>query len=272
MQKPSQPASALSHPVTPIRRSKGKVFLVGAGPGDPDLLTRKAERVIKDANVVLYDKLVDDRIVALVPHGTELLDVGKDPNYHTVPQHKINELLVSYARQGKTVVRLKGGDPFVFGRGGEEAAELMTHGVDVEVVPGISSAVAVPAYAGIPVTHRDYASSVTIITGHEAAGNRLQWDVLAQLDGTLVVLMGVGTLAENVENLVACGKDVQTPAAIIAQGTTPRQKVVVGTLSDIAHKAKDADLKAPAVLIIGDVVKLKYILQPSDEDASNHSA
>jgi siroheme synthase len=147
----------------------------------------------------------------------------------------------------------------------------VTHGVDVEVVPGISSAVAVPAYAGIPVTHRDYASSVTVITGHEAAGNRLQWEVLAQLDGTLVVLMGVGTLAENVSNLVARGKDVQTPAAIIAQGTTPRQKVVVGTLSDIARKATDADLKAPAVLIIGDVVKLKHILQPSDEDASNHS-
>jgi len=257
--------------VTPTRRSKGKVFLVGAGPGDPDLLTRKAERVIKDANVVLYDKLVDDRIVALVPHGTELLDVGKDPDRHKVPQHKINELLVSYARQGKTVVRLKGGDPFVFGRGGEEAEELMTHGVDVEVVPGISSAVAVPAYAGIPVTHRDYASSVTIITGHEATGNRLQWEVLAQLDGTLVVLMGVGTLAENVSNLVARGKDVQTPAAIIAQGTTPRQKVVVGTLRDIARKATDADLKAPAVLIIGDVVKLKHILQPNYEDASNHS-
>ena len=257
--------------MTPTRRSKGKVFLVGAGPGDPDLLTRKAERVIKDANVVLYDKLVDDRIVALVPHGTELLDVGKDPDRHKVPQHKINELLVRYARQGKTVVRLKGGDPFVFGRGGEEAEELMRHGVDVEIVPGISSAVAVPAYAGIPVTHRDYASSVTIITGHEAAGNRLQWEVLAQLDGTLVVLMGVGTLAENVSNLVARGKDAQTPAAIIAQGTTPRQKVVVGTLSDIARKAKEADLKAPAVLIIGDVVKLKHILQP-DEDASNHSA
>jgi uroporphyrin-III C-methyltransferase len=257
--------------VTPTRRSKGKVFLVGAGPGDPDLLTRKAERVIKDANVVLYDKLVDDRIVALVPHGTELLDVGKDPDHHKVPQHKINELLVSYARQGKTVVRLKGGDPFVFGRGGEEAEELVTHGVDVEVVPGISSAVAVPAYAGIPVTHRDYASSVTIITGHEATGNRLQWEVLAQLDGTLVVLMGVGTLAENVSNLVARGKDVQTPAAIIAQGTTPRQKVVVGTLRDIARKATDADLKAPAVLIIGDVVKLKHILQPNYEDASNHS-
>ena len=271
MQKPSQRASALSRHVNPTPSGRGKVFLVGAGPGDPGLLTRKAERVIRDADVVLYDKLVDERIIALVPHETELLDVGKDPDRHKVPQHKINDLLVSYARQGKRVVRLKGGDPFVFGRGGEEAEELITHGVDVEVVPGISSAVAVPAYAGIPVTHRDYASSVTIITGHEAAGNQLQWEVLAQLDGTLVVLMGVGTLAENVKNLVAYGKDAQTPAAIIAQGTTPHQKVVVGTLSDIVLKAKDADLKAPAVLIIGDVVKLKHTLQPSDEDISNHS-
>jgi len=256
--------------VNPTRNSKGKVYLVGAGPGDPDLLTKKADHVIKNADAVLYDKLVDERIIALVPHQTELLDVGKDADHHKVPQHKINELLVSYARQGKTVVRLKGGDPFVFGRGGEEAEELITHRVDVEVVPGISSAVAVPAYAGIPVTHRNYSSSVTIITGHEAPGNQLQWEVLAQLDGTLVVLMGVGTLAENVENLVACGKDTQTPAAIIAHGTTPSQKVVVGTLSDIARKAKDANLKAPAVLIIGDVVKLKHVLQPSDEDTSDH--
>jgi uroporphyrin-III C-methyltransferase len=258
--------------MSPIRSSKGKVFLVGAGPGDPDLLTRKAERVIKDADMVLYDKLVDDRIVRLVPPGTELMDVGKDPERHKVPQHKINELLVHYARQGKTVVRLKGGDPFVFGRGGEEAEDLTIHGVDVEVVPGISSAIAVPAYAGIPVTHRDYASSVTIITGHEAAGNQLQWNVLAQLDGTLVILMGVGTLAENVTKLVAAGKDAQTPAAIVAHGTTPRQKAITGTLDDIARKAKDASIKAPAVLVVGEVVKLKHILQPSDEDASNHSA
>jgi len=257
--------------MNPTPSSRGKVFLVGAGPGDPGLLTRKAEHVIKDADVVLYDKLVDERILALVPRETELLDVGKDPNRHRVPQHKINDLLVSYARQGKSVVRLKGGDPFVFGRGGEEAEELTKHGIDVEVVPGISSAVAVPAYAGIPVTHRDYASSVTIITGHEAAGNALQWEVLAQLDGTLVVLMGVGTLAENVANLIACGKNAQTPAAIIAQGTTPHQKVVVGTLSDITRKAKYAGLKTPAVLIIGNVVKLKHILQPNYEDTGNHS-
>lgn len=249
---------------------KGKVLLVGAGPGDPDLLTRKAERAIKSADVVLYDKLVDERVIALVPEKIELIDVGKDPDHHKVPQQKINDLLVKYAKKGKKVVRLKGGDPYVFGRGGEEAEELVAHGIDVEIVPGISSAVAVPAYAGIPVTHRKYASTFTVITGHEAAGNELKWDVLAQLDGTLVILMGVGMLAENVAKLIAFSKPAQTPAAIIAQGTTSRQKVVVGTLANIALKAEAANVEAPAVLVVGDVVKLAHILRPQDANASDH--
>jgi uroporphyrin-III C-methyltransferase len=255
----------------PKNASKGKVFLVGAGPGDPDLLTRKAERVIKSADIVLYDKLVDERVIALVPKNTELIDVGKDPNHHKVPQQKINDLLVKYAKKGKTVVRLKGGDPYVFGRGGEEAEELAAHGIVVEIVPGISSAVAVPAYAGIPVTHRKYASVFSVITGHEAAGNELKWDVLAQLDGTLVILMGVGTLTENVAKLIACGKSAHTPAAIIAQGTTSRQKVVVGTLEDIALKAEAANVEAPAVLVVGDVVKLAHVLKPQNANTSDHS-
>jgi uroporphyrin-III C-methyltransferase len=167
-------------------------------------------------------------------------------------------------------VRLKGGDPYVFGRGGEEAEELVAHGIDVEIVPGISSAIAVPAYAGIPVTHRKYASTFTVITGHEAAGNELKWDVLAQLDGTLVILMGVGMLAENVAKLIAFSKPAQTPAAIIAQGTTSRQKVVVGTLANIALKAEAANVEAPAVLVVGDVVKLAHILRPQDANASDH--
>jgi uroporphyrin-III C-methyltransferase len=254
----------------PKDTSKGKVFLVGAGPGDPELLTLKAEHVIKSADIVLYDKLVDERVLALVPKKVELLDVGKDPNHHKVPQQRINDLLVTYAKKGKRVVRLKGGDPYVFGRGGEEAEELVAHGIDVEIVPGISSAVAVPAYAGIPVTHRKYASTLTIITGHEAAGNELKWDVLAQLNGTLVILMGVGALAENVANLIAFGKPAQTPAAIIAQGTTSRQKVVVGVLDDIARKAEQANVAAPAVLVVGDVVKLAHILRQQDANASNH--
>ncbi len=252
------------------KTSKGTVFLVGAGPGDPDLLTRKAEHVIKSADIVLYDKLVDARVIALVPKKVELIDVGKDSHHHKVPQQKINDLLVKFAKNGKVVVRLKGGDPYVFGRGGEEAEELVAHGIDVEIVPGISSAVAVPAYAGIPVTHRKYTSTLTVITGHEAAGNELQWDVLAQLDGTLVILMGVGTLAENVANLIAFGKSAQTPTAIIAQGTTSRQKVVVGVLDDIARKAKAANVEAPAVLVVGDVVKLAHILKPQYANASDY--
>jgi uroporphyrin-III C-methyltransferase len=257
--------------MNPKNRSKGKVFLVGAGPGDPELLTRKAERVIKDAEVVLYDKLVDERVIALVPRKAELVDVGKDPHHHKVPQQKINDMLIKYAKTGKMVVRLKGGDPYVFGRGGEEAEALVAHGIDVEVVPGISSAVAVPAYAGIPVTHRNYTSTLTIVTGHEAAGNELPWDVLAKLDGTLVILMGVGTLAENVAKLIAFGKPAQTPAAIVTQGTTRRQKVIVGSLDNIARKAAAADVVAPAVVVVGDVVKLTHTLRPRDENASNHS-
>ncbi|MGZ4941380.1 MAG: uroporphyrinogen-III C-methyltransferase [Halobacteriota archaeon] len=242
-------------------KPKGKVFLVGAGPGDPQLLTRHAEQIIRQADVILFDKLVDKRIIALASPSAELIDVGKDPHNHKVPQHEINELLIRQAEQGKLVIRLKGGDPFLFGRGGEEAEQLITHGVDVEVIPGISSAIAVPACAGIPVTHRRYASSVTIVTGHDAQGNRLQWDVLAQLSGTLIILMGIGTLADNLSQLVQHGKPVETPAAIIAHGTTEEQRVVVGTVGDLQQKVQQAGVSAPAVLIIGDVVRLREILQ-----------
>jgi uroporphyrin-III C-methyltransferase len=252
-------------------RHTGKVFLVGAGPGDPELLTRKAERIINEAEVVLYDKLVDERVLAFIPKKAKRIDVGKKPSHHKVPQYAINELMSRYAQAGKTVVRLKGGDPYIFGRGGEEAEELVAHGITVEVVPGISSAVAVPAYAGIPVTHREHASTLTIITGHEAAGNELQWDVLAQLKGTLVILMGVGTLQKNVANLLASGKPEKTPAAVISQGTTPDQKVVVGTLDTIGREADRAGVEAPAVMIIGDVVKLRDVLASKNGNSGNHS-
>ncbi len=239
---------------------KGKVCLVGAGPGDPELLTRRAERAIRQADVIFYDKLVDKSVIELASPNAELVDVGKDPHHHKVPQHEINELLAQQAEQGKAVVRLKGGDPFVFGRGGEEAEQLIARGISVEVIPGISSAVAVPAYAGIPVTHRRYASSVTVVTGHEAQGNQLQWDVLSKLHGTLVVLMGVGTLAENLSQLIAHGKPVETPAAVISEGTTIRQQVVVGTIGDLQDKVKQAGIAPPAVLVIGDVVRLRQVL------------
>jgi uroporphyrin-III C-methyltransferase len=244
---------------------------VGAGPGDPELLTRKAARIINEAEVVLYDKLIDERVLALIPKKAKRIDVGKEYGYHKVPQTAINELMSGYAQAGKTVVRLKGGDPFVFGRGGEEAEELVAQGIAVEVVPGISSAVAIPAYAGIPVTHRKYASTLTIITGHEAAGNKLQWDVLAQLEGTLVILMGVSTMQKNLANLLASGKPEKTPVAIIAQGTTRYQKVVVGTLDTIMREASKAGIEAPAVMIIGDVVKLRDVLASNNGNAGNHS-
>ncbi len=240
---------------------KGKVFLVGAGPGDPELLTRRAERVLRQADVIFYDKLVNQSVIALASPSAELVDVGKDPHHHKVPQQEINELLIQQAERGKTIVRLKGGDPFVFGRGGEEAEHLIARGIDVEVVPGISSAVAVPAYAGIPVTHRKYASTVTIITGHEAKGNQIQWDVLAKLEGTLIILMGVGTLAENVSQLVKHGRPLETPAAVISNGTTPQQRVIVGTIGNLRHKAQEAGISAPAVLVIGDVVRLRETLK-----------
>ena len=239
------------------KERKGTVYLVGAGPGDPELITKKAERIIKEADVILYDRLVDRQISSIFPKSAELVDVGKESDYHKVPQRKINELMIDNAKKGKIVVRLKGGDPYVFGRGGEEAQELSARGVNVEVIPGISSAVAVPAYAGIPVTHRDYASSLTIITGHESGSNTIQWDVLASLNGTLVILMGVSNFRRNIETLVKFGRPPETPVAIIEKGTTPQQKVIIGTLESIVKKAEKEGIKAPAVVVVGDVVNVR---------------
>ena len=239
------------------KERKGTVYLVGAGPGDPELITKKAERIIKEADVILYDRLVDRQISSIFPKSAELVDVGKESDYHKVPQRKINELMIDNAKKGKIVVRLKGGDPYVFGRGGEEAQELSARGVNVEVIPGISSAVAVPAYAGIPVTHRDYASSLTIITGHESGSNTIQWDVLASLNGTLVILMGVSNFRRNIETLVKFGRPLETPVAIIEKGTTPQQKVIIGTLESIVKKAEKEGIKAPAVVVVGDVVNVR---------------
>ncbi len=239
------------------KERKGTVYLVGAGPGDPELITKKAERIIKEADVILYDRLVDRQISSIFPKSAELVDVGKESDYHKVPQRKINELMIDNAKKGKIVVRLKGGDPYVFGRGGEEAQELSARGVKVEVIPGISSAVAVPAYAGIPVTHRDYASSLTIITGHESGSNTIQWDVLASLNGTLVILMGVSNFRRNIETLVKFGRPLETPVAIIEKGTTPQQKVIIGTLESIVKKAEKEGIKAPAVVVVGDVVNVR---------------
>ncbi|MBE0521445.1 MAG: uroporphyrinogen-III C-methyltransferase [Candidatus Methanoperedenaceae archaeon] len=239
--------------------AKGKVYLVGSGPGDPELLTVKAKRLIENAEVIMYDQLPGKDILGMLPESAEKIDVGKYAGNHKLSQWQINELLVRRASEGKNVVRLKGGDPYLFGRGGEEAQALAAEGIEVEVVPGITSAIAVPAYAGIPVTHRDFASMVTFITGHEdptKTDSALDWKYLARFEGTLVILMGVSQLPHNVKELVKHGKPVDTPVAIIERGTRPDQRVTVGTLGDIVGLCKQRNVKAPAITVIGDVVKL----------------
>ncbi|MDP2767388.1 MAG: uroporphyrinogen-III C-methyltransferase [Candidatus Methanoperedens sp.] len=241
----------------------GKVYLVGSGPGDPELLTIKAKRLIESAEVILYDQLPGEAILNMLPGSAERIDVGKYAGKHKLSQWQINELLVNRAKEGHIVVRLKGGDPYLFGRGGEEAQALAREGVEVEVVPGITSAIAVPAYAGIPVTHRDYASMVTFITGHEdpkKEDTALDWEVLARFPGTLVILMGVSTLPRNVKELIKHGKSIDTLVAVIERGTRPDQRVTIGTLADIVGLCKQRKVKAPAVTVIGDVVKLHWEL------------
>ncbi len=241
----------------------GKVYLVGSGPGDPELLTLKARRLIDNAEVVIFDQLPGKAILDSMPANAEKIDVGKYAGNHTMTQAEINELLLQKAKEGKRVVRLKGGDPYVFGRGGEEAEVLAAEGIEFEVVPGITSAIAVPAYAGIPVTHRESTSMVTFITGHEdptKPESGLDWETLAKFEGTIVILMGVKMLGRNAEELIKYGKDPSTPVAVIERGTRPDQRVTVGTLANIAELAKEYKIKAPAITVIGDVVKMHDIL------------
>ncbi|MCP8304771.1 MAG: uroporphyrinogen-III C-methyltransferase [archaeon] len=236
----------------------GKVFLVGAGPGDPDLLTVKAVELLKKADVVIYDKLVSKSILQLVPQKTEKIYVGKGPGKHELSQEEINKLIVNKALEGKTVVRLKGGDPFLFGRGGEEAEILMNHNIDFEVVPGITSALAASAYAGIPLTHRDYSSSIAIVTGHRATKGKgkVKWDKLANSVDTIVILMGVGQLKSIVESLMRGGLSLDTHVAIIERGTLADQRTLIGRLGTIVKEAKERKVSPPAVIVIGEVVRL----------------
>jgi uroporphyrinogen III methyltransferase/synthase len=241
-------------------RSNGLVYLVGAGPGDPGLITVKGLACLQKADVIVYDRLVNPGLLRQAPRGCEMIDVGKSPQRHTLPQEAINALLVEKALAGKVVVRLKGGDPFLFGRGGEEAEALAEAGVPFEVVPGVTSAIAAPAYAGIPVTHRQQTSAFAVITGHEdptKADSSLDWQKLATGVGTLVCLMGVGNLPQIVAKLIEHGRDPRTPVAIVQQGTEARQRTVTGTLADIVQKARAADIKPPAVTIVGEVVALR---------------
>jgi len=241
----------------------GKVFLVGAGPGDAELITLKGLRSLRKADVVVYDRLIGPELLDEVPSQAERVFVGKASGRHTIKQEEINALLIKHARQGRVVVRLKGGDPFVFGRGGEEALALAQAGIPFEIVPGISSAIAVPAYAGIPVTQRGLASSVTIVTGHEQAGcgsYDVNWEALATVGGTLVILMGVETLPKITQRLLNAGLHPDTPAAVIQQGTVPQQRVVTDTLVSIAERARTAKIGSPAVTVIGGVVALSELL------------
>jgi len=233
----------------------GKVFLVGAGPGDPNLLTLRAAEVIASADVVATDALVAPEILARVPKNAELIYVGKRSGAHSVPQDQTNRLLIEKAREGKRVVRLKGGDPFVFGRGGEEAEELAAASIEFEIVPGISSAIAGPAYAGIPVTHRAHATSVTFVTGHESDETTgVNWKALAQLDGTIVFLMGIANLPMIVRKLREHGAPGSRPAAVVSKGTTAQQRTVTGTLENIEQRA--TGIATPALIIVGGVVTL----------------
>lgn len=255
--------------------SFGKVYLVGAGPGDPGLLTLKAKGLLEHADVVIHDALVSPPILAMISPRTQVIDAGKRRGRHSMAQSEITQLLIEQAQSQAVVVRLKGGDPFVFGRGGEEMVGLLEAGIDVEVVPGITAGIAAPAYAGIPVTHRGYSSSVTFVTGHEATGKyrpQVNWAALAQGSETIVIYMGVHNLPNIVSELVTAGLALETPVALVRWGTRPEHEELIGSLSTIVQQVEDQEFQAPAIAVIGNVVNLYETLAPASPLHSPHWA
>ncbi len=242
----------------------GKVYLVGAGPGDPGLLTLKGKGLLECADVVIFDALVSPAIIAMIGSHTEKIDAGKRMGRHSLLQHETTDLLIEKAREHAIVVRLKGGDPFVFGRGGEEMEDLIAAGIPVEVVPGVTSGIAAPAYAGIPLTHRNYSSSVTFVTGHEMAGKYrpgVNWGAIAQSAETIVVYMGVHNLDRITHELMAAGLAGTTPIALVRWGTTPNQEELIATLDTVVEQIEIRQFSAPAIAVIGNVVQLHAILK-----------
>ncbi|MDD3654603.1 MAG: uroporphyrinogen-III C-methyltransferase [Desulfotomaculaceae bacterium] len=240
--------------------SEGMVYIIGAGPGDPKLITVKGLERLKEANTIIYDRLASYRLLSFARRDAEIIYAGKSPAGHTMKQKEINRLLVEKARAGKIVIRLKGGDPFVFGRGGEEAEALYEAGVSFEVVPGVTSAIAAPAYAGIPVTHRGLASDLVIVTGNEdplKESSNIAWEHLAADTGTLILLMGMANLPEITKTLVKHGRSPQTPVALVQWGTRPNQRTLTGNLANINEMAVHAGLESPVVIVVGNVVKLR---------------
>ena len=243
-------------------KNSGEVFLVGAGPGDPELLTLRALHLIQKADVCIYDNLVSKDILELVRRDAQMIYAGKLRNNHTIEQKEINKLLVNYAKKGLRVLRLKGGDPFMFGRGGEEISELMAKKIKFQVVPGITAATGVAAYAGIPLTHRDYSQSCIFITGHEKNGElNINWNNLINENQTIVIYMGLNSLPSIVQNLIDYGMRKNMPIAVVQEGTTENQKVVVSTISRVNAKILKTDIQSPAIIIIGEVVKLRKTIK-----------
>ncbi len=243
--------------------TKGLVYLVGAGPGDPGLITVRGLELLRQAETVVFDSLANPELLDEAPPGAEMLDVGKRGGLHKAEQDEINQMLFEKASQGRVVVRLKGGDPFLFGRGGEEAEFLRLNGVEVHVVPGVSASLAVPALAGIPVTHRTVSSSVTIVTGHEGAhkdAEWLDWAALARGGGTLVIMMGMSNIGRNMRRLMEGGVDADTPVAVVQDGASKDQKVLVTTASRAAEDCEKERMRSPSVIVVGDVVNVRTML------------